>query len=158
MRTASAHIVSPAVSLPVQGAQVVDLARMVEVMLYHRGDNPPGLFLLTPVRHPRAWQIGIIKTGDAVPEAFLALTQPGNRCRWGVKHVLTIDERMVPCEEPSAEGVVVVHELAAADVLDHIVDGTVPSRRHPGPILRRDGLEVVQQGMPRSLERRIQQV
>ncbi len=39
--------------LLVQGAQVVDLAGVVEVMLDHHRDDPARLLQFTPVRHPR---------------------------------------------------------------------------------------------------------
>jgi hypothetical protein len=44
-------IPSEKIVLLMQGAQMVDLARVVEVMLDHHGDDPARLLQFTPVRH-----------------------------------------------------------------------------------------------------------
>src|SRR3989442_371841 len=45
-------ILSEEIVLLMQGAQVVDLAGVVEVMLDHHRDDPARLLQFTPVRHP----------------------------------------------------------------------------------------------------------
>lgn len=72
---------------------------------------------------------------------------------------MALDQGIVPAELRVAKGVVVVHELAAADMPDDVADRALPKRWNPEPVLGRDGAEVAQQRMPiRSLERLIQEI
>ena len=71
---------------------------------------------------------------------------------------MAIDEGIVPGELRVAEGVVLVHKLAAADVPDDIADRAVSKRWDPEPVLGCEGVEVAQQRMPfPSLERPIEE-
>src|SRR6266480_1151881 len=63
----------PAIMLLAQGAQVVDLARVVEIVLDHHRDDPASLLQLAPVGQARAKQFGIIQGGDPLPQSLLAL-------------------------------------------------------------------------------------
>jgi len=57
------RIVLPAISALVLGAEMVDLAGVIEVMLDHHRDDPTRLLALAPVRQPRAQQLGVIVEG-----------------------------------------------------------------------------------------------
>ena len=57
--------------LLVQGAQVVDLAGVVEVMLDRHRDDPARLLQFTPVRHPRTKQLGVIQDSDTCSARWL---------------------------------------------------------------------------------------
>ncbi len=138
---------------------MVDLASVVEVMLDHYRDDPAGLLQLTPVRHPQAKQLGVIQRNDTLPEPRMPLSQPPKSLRTGRERVTALDEGVIPGELCIAEGVVVVHVLAAADVLDDVADRALSPRWDPEPVLGRDGMKVAQQRMPfRSLERLIQEI
>ncbi len=138
---------------------MVDLARVVEVMLDDHGDDPAGLFQFIPARHPRAEQFGVIQDGNTVSEPLLAFLQPRSSLRNGRERATALDEGVVPGEMRVAEGVILVHELAAANVLDDVADRAVSPRRDPEPVLGRKGVEVAQQRMPiRSLERLVEEV
>lgn len=152
-------IPSQEIVLLMQGAQVVDLARVVEVMLDHHCDDPARLLQFTPVRLPRAEQFGVIQDGNTLSEPLLAFLQPHNSLRNGRERATALDEGIIPAELRVAKGMVVVHEFAAADMLDDVADRALPSRRSPEPVLGRDGVEVAQQRMPiRSLERLIEEI
>ncbi len=113
------------------------MARCQEIMLDHHRDDPARLLQFTPVRHPRAEQFGV------------------RECR---ERATALDEGIVPVQLRVAKGVVVVHELTAADMPDDVADRALPSRGNPEPVLGRDGVEVAQQRMPiRSLERLIEE-
>jgi hypothetical protein len=151
-------IVSEVVVL-VQSADVVDLARVVEIMLDHHGDDPARLLQLAPVGHARAKQLGIIQGSDTCSESLLPLPQPRSSLLNGREGVAARDLGIVPGELRVAEGMILVHELAAADMLDDVADRALPKRWNPEPVLGRDGVEVAQQRMPiRSLEGLIEQI
>ena len=142
-----------------QGTEVVDLAGVVEVMLDHHRDDPARLLQFTPVRHPQAKQLGVIQRSDTLPEPRMSLSQPPKSLRTGRERFKAIDEGIVPGELCVAEGVIVVHELTAADVLDDVADRALAPRGNPEPVLGRNGVEVAQQRMPiRSLERLIEEI
>lgn len=72
---------------------------------------------------------------------------------------MALDEGIVPGELRVSEGVIVVHELTATDVLDDVADRALSPRWNPAPVLGRNGVEVTQQRMPiRSLERLIEEI
>jgi len=138
---------------------VVDLAGVVEVMLDDHGDDPAGLFQFIPARHPRAEQLGVREDSDTFSQPRMSLSQPQSSLRDGRERVAALDEGIVPGELCVAKGVIVVHELTAADVLDDVADRALPARWDPEPVLGRDGVEVFQQRMPiRSLERLIEEI
>src|SRR5262252_3277228 len=90
--------VLPVIGAVAQGPDVVDLARMVEIMLDHCHDDPAGLLRLAPVRHPRAKQLGIIQRGDTLLEPCMSLSQPTKSLSTGREGVATINEGIVPGE------------------------------------------------------------
>ncbi len=72
---------------------------------------------------------------------------------------MALDEWIIPGELRVAEGVILVHELTAADMPDDVADRALSKRWNPEPVLGCDGVEVAQQRMPiRSLERLIQEI
>ena len=122
-------------------------------------DDPAGLFQFTSVRHPKVEQFGVIQDGNTLSKPLLALLQPHSSLRNGRKRIATLDERIVPDQLRVAKGVVVVHELTAANVLDDVADRALSTGCSPEPVLGRDGVEVAQQRMPiRSLESLIEQI
>jgi hypothetical protein len=149
----------PAIMLRAQGVEVVDLARMIQVMFDHHRDDPTCFLQLTPVGHARAKQLGIIQGGDTLPESLLAYSQPCKSLRNGREHPTTIDQGIIPGELRIVEGMVLVHELAPTNVPNDVADRALSSRRNPEPILGRNGGEVAQQRVPfRALERLIEEV
>ncbi len=160
MRILDSPLIIPSeIVLLVQGAEVIDLAGVVEVMLDHHRDDPTRLLQFTPVRHPRANKLGVIQNSDTCSEPLLSLSQPQSRLRNGRERVTALDEGIVPGELRVAEGVILVHELTTADVLDDVADRALSPRGNPEPILGRDGVEGAQQRMPiRSLERLIEEI
>ena len=142
-----------------QGVEVVDLACMIQIMFDHHRDDPAGLLQLAPVGHARAKQLGIIQGDDTLPESLLPFSQPPKSLRNGREHHPTIDQGIVPRKLPVAEGVVLVHELAAANMPDDVADRALPSRRNPEPIFGRHRVKVAQQRMLfRALERFIEEI
>src|SRR5438874_1888098 len=60
-----------------EGADVVDLAGVVEVVLDHRVDQPAGSGVHAPWRGARAHELGIVGEGvDAGAEAAVAFAHP----------------------------------------------------------------------------------
>jgi hypothetical protein len=88
----------------VQGAEVVDLSGVVEVMLDHHRDDPARLLQFTPVRHPRAKKLGVIQDSDTFSEPRMSLSQPPKSLRNGRERVTALDEGIVPGELCIAEG------------------------------------------------------
>jgi hypothetical protein len=122
-------------------------------------NEPAGFLPLAPVRELRACQLGIvIEGGDAATEALLAHAQPGNRRRDVREHVVTSHEGMIPSERALREGIIVVHELAAADVLDDVAYRAVATGREPQPVAGCDVAQVAQLRVPlAALERVVEQ-
>src|SRR5215472_2821593 len=114
-----------------QRAQMVDLAGMVEIMLDHRHNNPARLLGLTPVRHAWARQLGVVQGGDGSTQALVPRTQPGNRGRNIRQRSSSLNERIAPRKCRAREGVVMIHELAAAHMLDDVANGAVSAWRNP---------------------------
>ncbi len=72
---------------------------------------------------------------------------------------MALDKGILPAELRIAKGVVVVHELTAADMPDDVADRALSPGGNPEPVLGRDGAEVAQERMPiRSLERLIEEI
>src|SRR5215472_12017063 len=89
----------------------------------------------------------------------MAFSQPPNRLRKGRECVAAIDEGIIPGKLRVTEGVVVVHELTAANVPGDVADRALSKRRDPEPVLGRERFEVTQQRMPfGSLEPLIEEI
>ena len=154
-------LVRPPIVLLAQRADVVDLAGVVEIMLDQHGDDPACLLQFAPVGPSWSEQLSIIEEGDTLAETLLARAQPSKRRRHRRERVAALNQGIVPRERRVTKSVVVVHELAAADVLNDGADRAAASRRDPGPVLGREGAQIAQQGMPghvRSLEGLIEEM
>src|SRR3972149_1749488 len=76
----------PAVVSLTQGADVVDLARVVQVVLDHDGDYPARLFHLVLVGPARPQELLIVEGRDVLAQPAVSLAQPGDDIgdRWPV--------------------------------------------------------------------------
>src|SRR5215472_8441002 len=117
-----ARLISSEIVVLVQGANVVDLARVVEVMLDHHRDDPARLLEFTPGRHARTKQLGVREDRDALPEPLLAFLQPRSCLFNACQRVRTIAQGTFPAELRIAKGVVLVHKLTAANMPDEVAD------------------------------------
>src|SRR5262252_4003680 len=105
---------------------MIDLTRMVEVVLDQGRDDPARVLPFTPVGHPRMRQVGVVaERSDAEAEPFLAQLQPCHGRLYTLQRLIPIDKRSVPGQRRIAKGMVVVHELAAADMANDLADGAL---------------------------------
>src|SRR5438552_2189884 len=68
--------------------------------------------------------------------------------RGGGRRLSLPDAGVIPAQRGVAEGVVLVHQLAGADVAGDVAERALPARRQHDPVLRPHGAQIPEQGMP----------
>lgn len=127
---------------------MVDFACVIQVMLDHRGYQPTGLSQLAPEVRAGAEQFGIVEGGYALAENLVGLTEPVYSRGDSFDLIPAVNKRIVPVEGGLTKGVVVIEELGGANMLDDVTDRSATTRGNPQPVVRCDGLEVAEEGVP----------
>ena len=124
-------LVPPAIVVAEHAAEVVDFAGVVGVVRDHGREDPSGRAQLAPVGHPWSVEFGITVEGAEMRrQATVGFREPGDdfgRLGRILAPRLDLRRRETQCARP--EGVVVVHDLAGADLDRDRLDRARSTRR-----------------------------
>src|SRR3972149_557069 len=123
----------PPVGSLTQGAEVVDLAGVVDVVLDEDGDDAAGLLGAPVVDLSLLHPLTVVERGDALAEAVVALAEPGAGKGERGRPLLGLGHAARPEERGVAEGLVVVDVLGGAGVGDEVADGAGGAGRGAEP-------------------------
>jgi hypothetical protein len=128
-----------------QGAQVVDLAGMVNIMSDYDANEDTGWQVLAPVGEAVTIELGVVRQGaNGGQPALVTFFEPCEELlmRSGAPAIFWNQGRLVAAQGSLAEGIILVHPLGPGDVLEDIGDGTTGARRQRVPILLPDIAQV----------------
>lgn len=150
MKSRRLLIIRPSVCGLKQGAQVVDLARMIQIMGDHDADDDARRETFAPIGQTLAVQFRVVgQRADGGKPAAVSLRQPGEKLlvRARTRASLWNERRLVAAHRGGTEGVVFIHPLAPANMFKNIGDRAATALRRRGPIFFAQVLKVGEQRM-----------
>lgn len=141
-------IVVPVVVTLKQGANVVDLADVIEGCLRLDFDQPAHLVLIAPRSPGHVAELVICEAGDVIPKFLVRCSQPRNDIFLRFPRDQAIQCEIIPVSLAVATKVVGIGDPSGTDVNHDLPDGANATWWRGIPVFRADVMQVSQQRMP----------